>query len=125
MTSLVDALHDGGSGVHRTDRSAADVVGLGRRAGWRIVRVEMTRPTDKAAFLDICHDAFELPDSFEHNWDAFADVVDDLQDDPGTLVVFDGLHHLDDKDRDVVQQILTERVDEVGGRPFLAVATGA
>lgn len=67
----------------RSDRSAADVRAVGERAGWRVIDLVLEEPTDKATFLAKCADAFDLPDHFGHNWDALADCIDDIQDEPG------------------------------------------
>ncbi len=123
MTSLVQALEQRGSGVYRTQRSGDDVAGLARRAGWRVVDLTMNGPTDKAEFLRLCQDRFELPDWFGHNWDALADCIDDVQDEEGVVVLLGGVQHLELRDREVVRDIFAERV-ELGSAPFVVVAAG-
>lgn len=124
MTTLVQALEQRGSGVYRTDRAGDDVQGLARRAGWRVVDLALTGPTSKAQFLQLCQDRFDLPEWFGHNWDALADCIDEVEDPQGVIVLLRGAEHLASEDREVVRDILSERV-EVGTTPFLAVATGA
>lgn len=124
MTSLTVTLARRESAVLRSDRSAADVRAVGERAGWRVVDLALEEPTDKATFLAKCADAFDLPDHFGHNWDALADCIDDIQDEPGVLVAFAGAGHLSDHDREVIREIFTERVD-LGPAPFVVVAAAA
>ncbi|GAA3664336.1 hypothetical protein EU513_10725 [Yimella sp. RIT 621] len=122
MSSLTVTLARKESAVLRSQRSVREIAAVGERAGWTVVGLALEAPTDKAAFLDKCADAFDLPDWFGHNWDALADCIDDIQHEPGTLVVFDGAHHLAEHDLEVVRQIFTERVD-LGPQPFVVVAT--
>ncbi|MBD2758961.1 barstar family protein [Yimella sp. cx-573] len=121
MTSLATTLQGKRSAVLRSGRSAQEVLAVGRQAGWRLVDLELTGPTDKAAFLDLCANAFDLPDWFGHNWDALADCLDDIQDEPGVLVAFAGAEHLSAPDREVIRDIFDERVD-LGPHPFVVVA---
>lgn len=123
MSSLTVTLARKESAVLRSDRSSADVRAVGERAGWRIVALDLVEPTDKATFLAKCAHAFDLPDYFGHNWDAFADCIDEIDDEPGVLVAFSGAVHLSEHDREVVREIFAERV-ELGPTPFVVVAAG-
>lgn len=121
MSSLTVALARKDSAVLRSDHSVAQIAAVGERAGWRVVTLTLDAATDKASFLDRCQRAFDLPDWFGHNWDALADCIDDIQDEPGVLVALGGAEHLSDHDREVVREIFTERV-ELGPNPFVVVA---
>lgn len=45
---------------------------------WRIVDLTAARPGDKAQMLAAFAGALEFPAGFGHNWDAFADSLQDL-----------------------------------------------
>ncbi|MBO1755791.1 barstar family protein [Allobranchiibius sp. CTAmp26] len=94
----------------------------GERAGWNVVRLEAWG--DRAAFLQACRRAFDLPDWFGHNWDALADSLSDVQHRPGTLVVWAGARELADDVRATATAIFAERADD-GPAPFLVVDVGS
>lgn len=124
MSSLTVTLARKESAVLQSERSADQVRAVGQRAGWRVVDLELTEPTAKADFLEKCARAFELPKHFGRNWDALADCIDEIQDQPGVLVAFSGAGYLSDHDREIVRDIFAERV-ELGPCPFVVVAAGA
>ncbi|MBO1767506.1 barstar family protein [Allobranchiibius sp. GilTou38] len=94
----------------------------GVRAGWHVVHLEAWG--DRAAFLRECARAFDLPDWFGHNWDALADSLSDVQQLPGTLVVWAGARGLTDDVRATATEIFADRAD-AGPAPFLVVDVGA
>lgn len=124
MSSLTVTLARKESAVLRSGRTGAEIRAVGERAGWRVVDLRLDEATDKATFLHRCVEAFDLPEHFGHNWDALADCIDEIQDEPGVLVAFEGVGHLSEHDREIVRQIFTERV-ELGPAPFVVVASGA
>lgn len=68
-----------------TDAVRRDV----EQAGWTFVRLDTTAADTKAAFLDACAVAFDLPDWFGRNWDALADSLADRSGEP-ELVLWEG-----------------------------------
>lgn len=53
----------------------------------RVVTVDLDGVLDKAALMDRCARALDLPDWFGNNWDALADVLSDPDRWPGGPVV--------------------------------------
>ncbi|NHN56548.1 hypothetical protein G9U51_12235 [Calidifontibacter sp. DB0510] len=120
MSSLTTALTDGTSGVFSAGDPAQRVLDLARDHGWRTYAVRLTQPTDKKAFLKRAAKDLDLPDYFGHTWDSLADCLRDFEDEPGTLLSFEGIEQLGAKDRATLIDIFTERVEE-GTKPFLVV----
>lgn len=89
MTTPVDLIEQGVSGLHPTDDTAA-ARAVARANGWRIVELDTSHGTDKTYFLQVCRQAFDLPQWFGGNWDALADSLTDVDDTPGTLVIWAG-----------------------------------
>lgn len=121
-----DLIAAGSSGLHPTDdldgaRSAAAA------AGWRIVDLDTSTGRDKAYFLEVCREAFALPDWFGANWDALADSLSDVVDKPGTLVLWRGAGELEASVRETAVEIFAERADRVADPvgPFLVLVGGA
>ncbi|WP_255954315.1 barstar family protein [Streptomyces odontomachi] len=61
-----------------TDVAFTPVLEAVRATGWTSTVLDLDAVTGKAAFLDRCARALELPDWFGHNWDALADCLRDL-----------------------------------------------
>ncbi|MGW7088090.1 barstar family protein [Streptomyces sp. NPDC054871] len=64
-----------------------------RAAGLSTVSLDLRGVSDKAAFMERCARALELPDWFGRNWDALADCLTDLgwaPAAPGRLLVVTG-----------------------------------
>ncbi|MFF2851249.1 barstar family protein [Streptomyces sp. NPDC058001] len=49
-----------------------------RASGWTTTRLDLRGVADKAAFMERCARALDLPDWFGRNWDALADCLTDL-----------------------------------------------
>lgn len=68
---------------------------------------------DKASFLSACARCLSFPDYFGHNWDAFADSLDEFADDHRpVLVVWTGASDLPPAERDIAVQIFGERFSD-------------
>lgn len=107
--------------------SAQEAATAGREAGWRVVELTLTEPTDKAALLRALQTAFALPEWFGHNWDALADVLRDVrpaEGEPGVLVVWSGADLVAPPVREIALEILTERCAQPGAPFRLAIAGG-
>lgn len=126
MTTPVDLIAAGSSGLHPTDAPAA-ARAAGEDAGWRIVDLDTSAGHDKPYFLDVCRQAFSLPEWFGGNWDALADSLSDVNARPGTLVLWHGAGALDPAVRETAVEIFTERADRTGGSigPFLVLVGGS
>lgn len=64
-----------------------------RAAGWQVSVLDLTGVTDKAAFMERCVRALDLPEWFGRNWDALADTLGDPDwgpASPGRLLVVTG-----------------------------------
>ncbi|MEV0288129.1 barstar family protein, partial [Kribbella sp. NPDC050820] len=86
-------------------------------AGWDFVLLDTSEIHDKTGFLDLCATAFDLPRWFGRNWDALADSLGDRSTGEPELVLWAGLHHLLEHDRDTVDvalQIFSEDVTASG-----------
>lgn len=71
----------------------APVLDAVRAAGLSTVSLDLTGVSDKAAFMERCARALDLPDWFGRNWDALADCLTDLgwaPTAPGRLLVVTG-----------------------------------
>jgi hypothetical protein len=109
VTTPADLIAHGASGLHPIEdfpmaRAAA------RDHGWRLIELDTSHGTDKAYFLEVCRHAFDLPDWFGGNWDAFADSLTDIDDAPGTLVLWHGAGTLDAPVRATAAEIFASRV---------------
>jgi RNAse (barnase) inhibitor barstar len=88
--AVADELAHAGAGV-RPVSQPVDVVALDgacQAQGRPLVVLDTHAVDDKAAFMEAVAAAFELPDWFGRNWDAFADSLRDLP--PETVVAWDG-----------------------------------
>jgi RNAse (barnase) inhibitor barstar len=66
-------------GVRRTDASVDDLEAAADELGWRAVVLDGSEVEDRAAFLESCDEAFELPEWFGMNWDALEECLADLE----------------------------------------------
>jgi len=113
MTTAVDLIEQGESGLHPTDDPAAARAAAVDK-GWRVVELDTSHGTDKPYFLQVCRQAFDLPQWFGGNWDALADSLTDVDDSPGTLVLWTGAGTLEAAVRETAAEIFAERVDRTG-----------
>jgi RNAse (barnase) inhibitor barstar len=114
VSHLADVLAGGvQSGVYKWPTAdVAELRGAVEEAGWRFVRLDTSTVLDKTGFLDRAAEAFGFPDYFGRNWDAFADSLGDIDDNPGTVVVWDGWREFASRDEasfDVALEVLRER----------------
>lgn len=61
-----------------TDTAFTPVLEAVRATGWTSAVLDLDGVRDKAAFMERCGRALELPDWFGRNWDALADCLRDL-----------------------------------------------
>lgn len=113
MTTAADLIHQGASGLHPTDDPDA-ALAAARADGWRIVDLDTSAGSDKTYFLEVCRQAFDLPQWFGANWDALADSLTDVDSAPGALVIWRGAGTLDAVVRETAAEIFAERVDRAG-----------
>jgi hypothetical protein len=68
------------SGVKRLQGRAVveEIENDAEELGWRCVVLDGSEVEDKAAFLEMCDEAFGLPDWFGMNWDALEECLSDL-----------------------------------------------
>lgn len=66
------------TGVHRTDAHVDELETASEELGWRTVVLDGAEAEDKAAFLEVCSEAFALPEWFGLNWDALEECLADL-----------------------------------------------
>lgn len=122
MSSLRQTLDSKGSGLFRTFQTPAEVAALGKAGGWKVVQLDASDVSDKAGLLNQAASAFNFPDWFGANWDAFADSLTDVTADPGVLVVWIGGAGLPERVRQTALEILAERAGETDA-PFVTVVT--
>lgn len=95
----------------------APVLKAVRAAGMATVSLELSGVSDKAAFMDRCARALELPDWFGRNWDALADSLTDLgwaPAAPGRLLVVTGWQEYAEaapQEWIVAQEVFTDAVE--------------
>jgi barstar (barnase inhibitor) len=66
------------SGLYRTPGEMDLLRQAAARLGVAYCGVNLKRVVDKGGFLAACAAALQFPDGFGHNWDAFADSMQDL-----------------------------------------------
>ncbi len=105
--SLAQVLSGDRHGVFRW-AGRADAEKRADEHGWRYVVLDTRGVDDKAAFLDVCAEAFDLPSWFGRNWDALDECLRglDLEEPAGLLVVWEGWDHLADADPDTFEMAL-------------------
>jgi hypothetical protein len=79
-------------GVRRTQGAVEDFEAAAEALDWRCVVLDGTEVEDKAAFLESCDEAFELPEWFGMNWDALQECLGDLDHEgtAGVVVIWSG-----------------------------------
>lgn len=88
----------------------ADVRDVVAAAGWELVHLDGVGFGERTGFLAAVGEAFAFPDHYGHNFDAFADLLDDLE--RPTLLLFDawsGFAREDERWFGVALTILRER----------------
>ncbi len=119
VTTATDLIAQGASGLHPID----DIAGArtaARENGWRTVELDTSAGTDKAHFLDVCRKAFDLPDWFGDNWDALADSLTDVDDTPGTVVLWHAAGTLEAPVRETAAEIFADRAQQATTRGLTA-----
>jgi RNAse (barnase) inhibitor barstar len=88
--ALVAELAQAGAGVRPVSQpvDVAALEGACQAQGRPFVVLDTHAVDDKPAFMEAVAAAFELPDWFGRNWDAFADSLRDVP--PETVVAWDG-----------------------------------
>ncbi|MFC8129809.1 barstar family protein [Streptomyces sp. NPDC057302] len=95
----------------------ASVLAAVHAAGMATVSLDLEGVRDKAAFMDRCARALELPEWFGRNWDALADCLTDLgwaPPAPGRLFVVTGWQEYADaapQEWIVAQEVFTDAVE--------------
>ncbi len=87
MSTVLDTL----DGIRRVEHLAVDAVEAeADERGWRCVVLDGSEVESKQAFLEMCDEAFGLPDWFGMNWDALEECLADLDLDgaDGVVVVW-------------------------------------
>lgn len=89
--------------------------------GWRLINVDLTEVSTKADLIERLASGFGFPDWHGHNWDAVADLVNDLSWAPATgyVVLVEGVDETN-SDWRTARSILAEAVGTWGleGVPF-------
>ncbi|WP_371648399.1 barstar family protein [Streptomyces mirabilis] len=79
-----------------TDGPLAEVFRAARAVGWQVSVLDLTGVSDKAAFMERCVHALDLPEWFGRNWDALADCLGDPDwgpASPGRVILVSGWRH--------------------------------
>ncbi|MFE2969052.1 barstar family protein [Streptomyces sp. NPDC059340] len=79
-----------------TDGPLAEVFRAARAVGWQVSVLDLTGVSDKAAFMERCVRALDLPEWFGRNWDALADCLGDPDwgpASPGRVILVNGWRH--------------------------------
>ncbi|MFH8491526.1 barstar family protein [Streptomyces longisporoflavus] len=100
-----------------TSEPLAPVLEAVRAAGLGTGTLDLGGVRDKAAFMDRCARALDLPDWFGRNWDALADCLTDqggAPGSPGRLLVVTGWQEYAEaapRDWSVARQVFTDAVE--------------
>ncbi|MFI6090054.1 barstar family protein [Streptomyces sp. NPDC051218] len=100
----------------------APVLEAVRAAGMATVSLDLSGVRDKAAFMERCARALDLPEWFGHNWDALADCLTDLggaSAAPGRLLAVSGWQEYAEaapQEWIVAQEVFTDAVEYARGR---------
>ena len=116
-------------GVYKwpTTEAVAELEEAVDESGWRLVHLDTSTVGDKAGFLDRAAKAFGFPDYFGRNWDALGDSLGDIDDDPGTVIVWDGWSEFAAADKasfDVALDVLRERAGSSEAGRFVVLMQG-
>lgn len=66
------------AGVRRCERPVDELEAAAEGRGWLCVVLDSSDVGDKAGFLELCAEAFGLPEWFGMNWDALEEALSDL-----------------------------------------------
>ncbi len=119
-------------GVVRFSAPPAELEEAARALGRYCVLLEGTEVEDKAGFLELCQDAFGLPEWFGHNWDALEESLADLptgRGADGTVVIWTDWALFAESDPEEYATALdvfedTARTLGVDGVPFVVLRVG-
>jgi RNAse (barnase) inhibitor barstar len=125
VTSVLELIAARSSGLHPTD-DLPTARAAGRENHWHIIEFDTSTGSDKVYFLEVCREAFQLPDYFGANWDALADSLTDVDDNPGTLVLWRGANNLEASVRETAAEVFAERAARIdrGLGAFLVLVDG-
>ena len=92
MTSLRSLLTGRApAGIYRFGDDGVDVVRrVAEAAGWRVVELDTADIETRNGVYAVVQEAFGFPEWFGYNLDALADALTDVNDVPGTLLVWTG-----------------------------------
>lgn len=129
MSGLADLLTgDVPPGVHLwpSEASAEDVGRTVTAAGWRFTHLAGAGLTERGAFLAAIGEALDFPDTYGANFDALADLLDDVGDvdGRGTVLLWDDWTRFADGDQrwfPVARAILAERASAEHLPPFVVL----
>ncbi|MGH3026107.1 MAG: barstar family protein [Nocardioidaceae bacterium] len=112
-----------------SEMKPADVAHAVELADWKFVLLDTWQVEDKSAFFVACRAAFDFPEEFAPNFDAFADELSDVRGDPdvGVVVLWDGWSPLARADRHVFAvavDVLADRVGLERSSPFVVLLRG-
>jgi RNAse (barnase) inhibitor barstar len=109
MTALTTLLGEPGSGVYRlTESIELDVIEqVATAAGWRMVAIDTTGVADRSGVLAAMQQGFGFPEWFGHNLDALVDALRDVDDAPGTMLVWSGSEAFSTADRQQFEKVLS------------------
>lgn len=117
MNALEHLLRTRTSGlVHVPLADLHDLADVVRRLGWRSVDVDTSHAGDKAELMDVVTQALHLADWFGRTWDSLADVLSDVEHQPGTVLVWIGREALPAEVAETFAEILAERADDAAQR---------
>ncbi len=98
--------------------------------GWRVFEVDGARVSDKPSFLKAAAKAMKFPSYFGQNWDAFEEMVNDLEWVPAKgylLLMPHGARFVKSGDWPIARSILADAVTNwsAQGVPFYVLVGGA
>jgi hypothetical protein len=79
-------------GVRRIEAPVDELEAAAEELGWRCVVIDGSEVETKEAFLELCAEAFALPEWFGLNWDALEECLADLDlgESDGVVVLWTG-----------------------------------
>lgn len=124
MSSLRSTLQQGRGGIFTSEEQPDQVLALARDAGWQVYDADVSRARDKAGLMRAVAAIFDLSGDFGYNWDAFSDVLRDLDHLPGVLVCWRGDAQLPERVQQTAYEVLADRAEDTTA-PFVAVVCGS